>query len=156
MAASAARRASTRERGELRVTEHAQRPFLLEVERAGGPLGKPPGAAAEVGHGRADRGFGEYPEPERQRGGADPQAPFEFQDGGGHLKVLLAELPVARAARPPAAPAAPCRSAVRALCVLAGGREQAGVLSVAEHPGRDPEPPGGLRDAHGSNLNIFM
>jgi hypothetical protein len=41
-----------------RAAEQPQRPLLLEVERPPGPFRQVPDAPAEVGHGRADRGFG--------------------------------------------------------------------------------------------------
>jgi hypothetical protein len=91
------------------------------------------GAAAQVGHGRADGGLGEHPEPERARGRGDVVLLLDAQRGGDRRHVLVGELPVRLAA-----PGGP----------VAKRGQQPEILPVAEHPGGQAEPRGGLRDAH--------
>jgi len=130
--------------GRSAAGEQAEGAFLFEVQRPARGGGDAAEAAAEVGDGRPYRRLGQYPQAERQGRRADVVPALEFQRGRRGLQVRLAELPVRRPARP------------RAGQGVADPGQEAEILAVAEHASRGSQPPGGLRDAHGTNSNNFV
>ena len=77
-----------------RAAEQPQRPLLLEVECPPGPFRQAPDAPAQVGHGRADRGFGKDPQAEGDRCRAYLVPAFQLEGRGHRAQVRLAELAV--------------------------------------------------------------
>jgi hypothetical protein len=136
-AARARRPAAGRRTAGRAQSEQPQRPFLLEVQRAGDRAADPPGPPAELGDLGPGRRIGHDLQAERQGRGADVVAPLDGQPERDRIQIALGELPV-RGPRP--GPAA--RRAQQ--------RQQPEGLPVAQHPGRCAEDPGRLRDAHDS------
>jgi len=127
--------------GAAQRAEGAERPLLLEVQRPSRSGRHVAGAPAEVGDRRADRGLGEHPQPERQRGRRDVVTPLDLQRRRYRGQVLVRELPMRRPA-----PGRP----------VAQRRQQAQILPIAEHPRGHAEAFRRFRYAHERQSNIVL
>ena len=123
------------------LAERAQRALLLEVQRPPRCGGHVAGAPPEVGDRGADRGLGQHPQAERERGRGNVVPLLDPHRRGDGRQVLLGELPVrGPASRGPV----PQR------------RQQPEVFPVAEHAGGHSEAFRRFRDPHGFESNIVV